>query len=70
MTPYSSGDGLASGWVSRELPDVPALMAESAAFARSIAANPRGPVAAVKRILRRGSSDELTPPSEYVWNEE
>lgn len=67
---YTAADGHAAGWVSQCFADVPALAAHADALARDLAANPRSSVLPVKQVLRRTSPGDLTPPTEYVWNEE
>jgi enoyl-CoA hydratase/carnithine racemase len=63
-------EGLAAGWVNRELPDLPSLAEHAGGFARALATHPPSAVSTVKQVLRRGSPGELTPPPEYAWNEE
>jgi enoyl-CoA hydratase/carnithine racemase len=63
-------DARAAGWVNDELPDVPALARHACELARELAGHPRGAVATVKHVLRRGAPDQLAPPTEHSWNEE
>lgn len=67
---YPTSAGCAAGWVAQELPDRRALTEHAAGFASGLAGGPRSSVSTIKNVLRRGSSDELTPPPEYAWNEE
>jgi enoyl-CoA hydratase/carnithine racemase len=67
---HSVADARAAGWVNDELPDVPALARHACELARELAGHPRGAVATVKHVLRRGAPDQLAPPTEHSWNEE
>lgn len=67
---YTAADGQAGGWVSQVFPDATARSAFVDPLVRDLAASPRSSVSTVKQVLRRSPPGELTPPSEYVWNEE
>jgi 2-(1,2-epoxy-1,2-dihydrophenyl)acetyl-CoA isomerase len=67
---YGAEQGRAAGWVARELPDGDAAMRHAETFAQELASRPRASVSNVKAVLRRGSHSDLTPPPEYLWNEE
>lgn len=67
---YDAHQGLAAGWVARELADDAAAVEHARTFARDLASRPRSSVSNVKQVLRRGVHPHLTPPPEYEWNEE
>jgi enoyl-CoA hydratase/carnithine racemase len=67
---YTPEQAVSGGWATRVLPDAAALAEHTQRFAEELAARPRAALAAAIQPLRRSPVAELTPPPEYVWNEE
>jgi enoyl-CoA hydratase/carnithine racemase len=67
---YSAEQAVSGGWATRVLADRAALIEHTRRFAEGLAARPRAALAAAVQPLRRSPVAELSPPPEYVWNEE
>jgi enoyl-CoA hydratase/carnithine racemase len=67
---YSADQAVTGGWATRVLPDRAALMEHTRRFAEELAARPRTALAAATQPLRRSPIAELSPPPEYIWDEE
>lgn len=67
---YSAEQAVTGGWATRILPDRAALIEHTRRFAEELAARPRAALAAATQPLRRSPVAELSPPPEYIWNEE
>jgi 2-(1,2-epoxy-1,2-dihydrophenyl)acetyl-CoA isomerase len=67
---YSAEQAVIGGWATRVRPDRAALTEHTRQFAEELATRPRAALAAATQPLRRSPVAELSPPPEYVWDEE
>jgi enoyl-CoA hydratase/carnithine racemase len=67
---YSADQAVSGGWATRVLPDRAALTGHTRRYAEELATRPRAALAAATQPLRRSPVTELSPPPEYLWDEE
>jgi enoyl-CoA hydratase/carnithine racemase len=67
---YTAEQAVSGGWATRLLPDPAALTEHTWKFAEELAGRSRAALAAATQPLRRSPVAELSPPPEYLWNEE